>query len=67
MNNNKSKVRPILAYLFGGGVVAYFFVSLFGKIAYGTEISVPTELITLAAAVIAFYFGTEAGKEKPEV
>jgi len=67
MENNKSKVRQVLAYLFGGGVVAYFFVSLFGKIVYGVEVVVPTELITLAAAIIAFYFGTEAGKEKPEV
>lgn len=67
MENTKSKVRQILAYLFGGGTVAYFFVSLFGKIAYGVDISVPTELVTLTAAVVAFYFGTEAGKEKPEL
>lgn len=67
MSSNKEKVRPVLAYLFGGGVVAYFFVSLFGKIAYGTEIVVPTELIILATAVITFYFGTKAGSEKPEV
>lgn len=67
MENNKHKVQTVLAYLFGGGVVAYFFVSLFGRIAYGVEIVVPTELIILATAIITFYFGTKAGSEKPEV
>lgn len=64
--NLKPKVRQNLAYLFGIGLVAYFFLSLAGKIFYGIDISVPTEFITLTTAVVLFYFGTEAGKEKPE-
>ena len=65
-NNRRGRVQERLAYLFGGGVIAYFFVSLFGKIAYGIEISVPNELIILATAVISFFVGTKAGSEKPE-
>ena len=65
-NNIKVRVRERLAYLFGGGLIAYFFVSLIGKIACGVEIIVPNELVILVTAVLAFYFGTEAGKEKPE-
>ncbi len=33
---------------------------------YITKDAIPEGLITLAGAVIAFYFGTKSGSEKPE-
>lgn len=65
-NNQKPKVRQNLAYLFGIGTVVYFFVGLWGHIFYGVTIAVPEQLVYLTTAIVLFYFGTEAGKEKPD-
>ena len=72
MNNNgrKSKVRERLAYMFAGGFIGYMGARL-GLAALGIQI--PEQVMTdiqifgaLAGNIIAFFFGSDVGKEKPE-
>jgi len=69
-NNHKGKVREKLAYIFGGGLVAYYFVKL---IAGASGVVIPdwvtgdlTQLGTITGMIVAFYFGGEYGGQKPE-
>ena len=69
-NNRKGKVRERLAYMFGGGIVAYFFTRLIIAV---SGIQIPDSIAgdlqafaSVATAVVVFYFGAETGKEKPE-
>jgi len=52
----KGSVRSILAIGLAFGTLVYGFVFK----------QFPQELVTITGVVIAFYFGTKAGKEKPE-
>lgn len=73
-NNNskrrKNIVRERLAYIFGGGIVAYFFAKLaIGVIGIQLPDYISADIqtfVTLAGVIIAFFFGGEIGKEKPE-
>ena len=69
-NNQKTKTRRMLAYGFGFGLVAYFFarlaISIVGIVIPDAISADLQQFVTLTAAVIAFYFGGETGKEKPE-
>jgi len=62
-NNNhplwlpKGSIRAILALGVTFGAMGYFFVIR----------DFPEALVTLVGVVVAFYFGTKAGSEKPEV
>ena len=49
-------VQAILAFGFGFGTIAYMFVFR----------QMPEALMTITGMIIAFYFGQQAGKEKPE-
>lgn len=69
--NRKKITRQRLAYLFGGGLVVYFFARLF--IISIANIVIPENVagdlksfVTLTAVILAFFFGAEYGGQKPE-
>ena len=71
-NNNRSKVRARLAYIFSGALIAEVLIILLAVI-FGFPMDIPDKLIPvvlsvsgLMGTIIIFFFAAESSREKPE-
>ena len=71
-NNNRSKVRARLAYIFSVALIAEVLLIIIATI-LGYPIDIPDKLIPVVLSVsglmgtmVIFYFASESSREKPE-
>lgn len=71
-NNNRSKVRARLAYIFSAALIIEVLVILVATI-LGYPIDIPDKLIPIVLSVsglmgtiVIFFFASESSREKPE-